>query len=134
MYVYCRAAAHKLSKTLSETILHNDRGSQYNTDMAFEIYLNGYGIQQDLGGTSRCYGRQRTDGKLLSLLKKEKPYKDDVYKLTRKEVTTMIFCYVFVYYNRIRVYTTNPYGLPHEIPGVENGNHAHFSAFRYAPL
>ena len=92
--------------------MHNDRGSQYNTDMAFEIYLNGYGIQQDLGGTSRCYGRQRTDGKLLRLLKKEKLYKDGAYKLTRKEVTTMIFCYVFVYYNRIRVYTTNPYGLP----------------------
>ena len=48
----------------------------------------------------------------FATLKKEKLYKDGAYKLTREEVRTMIFRYVFVYYNRIRVYSANPFGLP----------------------
>ena len=33
------------------------------------------------------------------------------YKMTREEVKTEIFRYVFIYYNRIRICTSNPGGL-----------------------
>ena len=31
--------------------------------------------------------------------------------LTREEVKTIIFRYVYIYYNRVRVHTSNPFGL-----------------------
>ena len=48
----------------------------------------------------------------FATLKKEKIYRISAYKLTRDQVKTVIFRYVFIYYNRIRVYTSNPNGLP----------------------
>ena len=33
------------------------------------------------------------------------------YKMKMEEVKTIIFRYVFIYYNRIRIYTSNPDGL-----------------------
>ncbi|MDY3929850.1 MAG: hypothetical protein SOZ34_10890 [Clostridia bacterium] len=41
-------------------------------------------------------------------LKKEKIYRIAAYKLTREQVKSI----VFIYYNRIRIYTSNPFGLP----------------------
>ena len=35
-----------------------------------------------------------------------------VYKLLREQVKTIIFRYVFIYYNRVRIYTRNPLRLP----------------------
>ena len=58
-----------------------------------------------------CFDNARMES-FFATLKKEKLYKDGAYKLTREEVKTMIFRYVFVYYNRIRIYTANPFGLP----------------------
>ena len=37
---------------------------------------------------------------------------DLAYKLPREQVKTIIFRYIFIYYNRVRVYTRNPLGLP----------------------
>ena len=34
------------------------------------------------------------------------------YKLPREQVKSIIFRYVFIYYNRVRIYTRNPLGLP----------------------
>ena len=34
------------------------------------------------------------------------------YKLPREQVKTIIFRYIFIYYNRVRIYTRNPLGLP----------------------
>ena len=45
---------------------------------------------------------------------KEKLYRLPTYKMTREEVKTEIFRYVFIYYNRIRICTSNPYGLSPE--------------------
>ena len=57
--------------------------------------------------------RQRTDGELFfATLKKEKIYQIAAYKLPREQVKTIIFRYVFIYYNRVRIYTRNPLGLP----------------------
>ena len=34
------------------------------------------------------------------------------YRLRGKKVKPIIFRYIFIYYNRVRVYTRNPLGLP----------------------
>ena len=41
-----------------------------------------------------------------------KIYQIAAYKLPREQVKTIIFRYVFIYYNRVRIYTRNPLGLP----------------------
>jgi len=48
----------------------------------------------------------------FATLKKEKIYRMATYKLPREQVRTIIFRYVFVYYNRIRIYSRNPLELP----------------------
>ena len=35
-----------------------------------------------------------------------------LHELPREQVKTIIFRYIFIYYNRVRVYTRNPLGLP----------------------
>ncbi len=101
---------HTKCPNLNEAILHIDRGSQYTSEN-FRGMLNGYGIRQSLSGTGHCFDNARMES-FFAALKKEKLYKDGAYKLTREEVKTMIFRYVFVYYNCVRIYTANPFGLP----------------------
>ena len=101
---------HDKYPKLDGTILHSDRGSQYTSE-SYKDMLLGYGIQQSLSGTGHCFDNARMES-FFATLKKEKLYKDSAYKLTKKEVKTMIFRYVFIYYNRIRIYTANPFGLP----------------------
>ena len=48
----------------------------------------------------------------FATLKKEKIYQIAAYKLPREQAKTIIFRYVFIYYNRVRIYTRNPLGLP----------------------
>ena len=45
-------------------------------------------------------------------LKKELLYRLPTYKMKMTEVKSWIFRYVFGYYNTVRIYTSNPYGLP----------------------
>ena len=95
---------------LPGTILHSDRGSQY-TSAAFRVELEKMGIVQSLSGTGRCYGNARIES-FFATLKKEKLYRIPTTEMTRDEVRTVIFRYIFVYYNRIRIHTSNEYGLP----------------------
>ena len=44
--------------------------------------------------------------------KKELLYRIPTYKMKRSVVASIIFRYVFTYYNRQRIYTANPDGLP----------------------
>ena len=44
----------------------------------------------------------------FATLKKEKIYRISAYKLTRERVKSIIFRYIFVYYNRIRISSVNP--------------------------
>ena len=67
-------------------------------------------MKQSLSGTGHCFDNARMES-FFATLKKEKIYRIAAYKLTREEVKTIIFRYVFVYYNRLRVYTSNPFGL-----------------------
>ena len=59
--------------------------------------------------------RQRANEKFFATLKKELIYRISAYHLSMKEVKTFAFWYVFVYYNRVRVYTSNPGGWSPEV-------------------
>lgn len=69
------------------------------------------GMVQSLSGTGHCFDNARMES-FFATLKKEKIYRIAAYKLTREEVRTIIFRYIFTYYNRVRIYTRNPMGLP----------------------
>ena len=109
----CIATVKQLQESygnkISGTIFHSDRGSQYTSE-AFKEALAESGMIQSLSGTGHCFDNARMES-FFATLKKEKIYRIAAYKLTREEVKTIIFRYVFVYYNRIRVYTANPFGL-----------------------
>ena len=49
---------------------------------------------------------------LFATLKKELLYLIPTYKMKRDDVKSIIFRYVFIYYNQMRAYTSNPGGLP----------------------
>ena len=95
---------------LKNVILHSDRGSQYTSE-AYRGILKKNGIIQSLSGTGHCYDNARMES-FFATLKKEKLYRIPTYRLTRKEVKTIVFRYIFVYYNRKRLYTGNPDCLP----------------------
>ena len=97
-------------KQLKGMIFHSDRGSQYTSE-AFKMALKSCGIIQSLSGVGHCFDNARMES-FWATLKKEKIYRIAAYKLTREQVKSIVFRYVFVYYNRIRIYTSNPYGLP----------------------
>ena len=91
-------------------ILHSDRGSQY-TSGGFRETLEKMGIQQSLSGVAHCYDNARMES-FFATLKKELLYRIPTYRMTAEQVKTRIFRYVFTYYNQMRVYTSNPDGLP----------------------
>ena len=45
-------------------------------------------------------------------LKKEKIYKIQTEQMPMAQVKSIVFRYIMTYYNRIRIYTGNPSGLP----------------------
>ncbi|MDO5396405.1 MAG: IS3 family transposase [bacterium] len=94
---------------LQNVILHSDRGSQY-TSAEFREELKKNGIVQSLSGTGHCFDNARMES-FFATLKKEKIYRIPTYKMTRDEVKTVIFRYIVVYYNRLRIHTSNPEGL-----------------------
>ena len=100
----------RLYPSLSGAVFHSDRGSQY-TSAAFRAELSRCGMIQSLSGTGHCFDNARMES-FFATLKKEKIYQIAAYKLPREQVKTIIFRYVFIYYNRVRIYTRNPLGLP----------------------
>ena len=66
---------------------------------------------QSLSGAGHCFDNARMES-FFATLKKEKLYRIATYKMTKEEVISAIFRYVFAYYKRVRVYTANPMGLP----------------------
>lgn len=93
-------------------ILHSDRGSQYTSE-AFRETLQKMQIRQSLSGVDHCYDNARMES-FFATLKKELLYRLPTYRMKMEEVKSAVFRYVFIYYNRIRVYTSNPGGLPPE--------------------
>ena len=96
--------------SLRGAIFHSDRGSQYTSE-AFRELLKANEITQSLSGTGHCYDNARMES-FFATLKKEKLYQIPAYRMTRNEVKTIVFRYIFVYYNRIRINTANEGGLP----------------------
>ena len=94
-------------------ILHSDRGSQYTSE-AFRAELARCGLTQSLSGVAHCYDNARMES-FFATLKKELIYRISAYRLSMADVKSLVFRYVFVYYNRVRVYTANPGGWPPEI-------------------
>ena len=80
---------------LKNVILHSDRGSQYTSE-AFRNLLKKYEIAQSLSGTGRCCDNARMES-FFATLKKEKLYRIPTYRMTREDVKTVIFRYVFIY-------------------------------------
>lgn len=97
-------------KKLVGAIFHSDRGSQY-TGEAFRLSLKEAGLVQSLSGTGHCFDNARMES-FFATLKKEKIYRISAYKLTREQVKSIVFRYIFVYYNRIRISSVNPGGMP----------------------
>lgn len=95
---------------LKDVILHSDRGCQYTSE-EYRNTLKKYGMIQSLSGVGHCFDNARMES-FFATLKKEKIYQIAAYKRTREEVKSIVFRYVFVYYNRIRIYTSNLNGLP----------------------
>jgi transposase InsO family protein len=108
----CIATINKLKKAKKgkTVILHSDRGSQYTSE-AFRKALQKKGFTQSLSGTGHCYDNSRMES-FFATLKKEKLYQLPLYKMTRAEVMSIIFRYIFGYYNTQRVNSFNPDGLP----------------------
>ena len=92
-----------LAKNTLTAILHSDRGSQYTSE-AFREELNNAGVMQSLSGVNHCFDNARMES-FFATLKKELLYRIPTYKMKMEEVKAIIFRYVFIYYNRIRIYT-----------------------------
>jgi transposase InsO family protein len=103
-----KAVTHRYH--LEGCILHSDRGSQYTSD-AFRTALSQAGVQQSLSGVDHCYDNSRMES-FFATLKKELLYRIPTYRMKRETVKSLIFRYVFTYYNQKRVYTANPGGYP----------------------
>jgi transposase InsO family protein len=91
-------------------IYHSDRGSQF-TSQVFRACLVKRGAIQSMSGTGRCYDNARMES-FFATLKKEKLYKIKTEHYPMAHIKSIIFRYIMVYYNRRRIYTTNPGGWP----------------------
>lgn len=92
-------------------VLHSDRGNRYTGD-AFRSALAEAGVIQSLSGVHHCFDNARMESFFFATLKKELLYRIPVSRMTGEKVKSQVFRYVFTYYNRQRVCTTNPGGFP----------------------
>ena len=91
-------------------VLHSDRGSQY-TSFEFKEALRKRGVVQSLSGAGHCFDNARMES-FFATLKKEKLYRIPTYRMARKDVQSIIFRYIYGYYNTIRINSFNRQGLP----------------------
>ena len=98
------------SQNAKGMILHSDRGSQF-TSYDYRKTLAQYGAIQSMSGTGRCYDNARMES-FFATLKKEKLYRIGTEHFPMHQVKSVIFRYIMIYYNKQRIYTSNPEGLP----------------------
>lgn len=84
-------------------INHSDGGSQY-TSRKYKDTIARYNGLQSMSDVGKCYDNSRMES-FFATLKKEKLYRIDTMKMTMEEVKTVVFRYVMIYYNRIRIST-----------------------------
>ncbi len=106
-------AAFKLRNPESGVIIHSDAGSQY-TSGAFILAAGKHHAVQSMSDVGKCYDNARMES-FFATLKKEKLYRINSTKMTAEQVKAVIFRYVMIYYNRKRISTVNPRGLPPSI-------------------
>lgn len=90
-------------------IIYSDRGSQY-TNEAFRKAVKSAGLCQSLSSVDCCYDNARMESFFVTL-KKELLYRIPTTKLKMEDVKRIIFRYIFTYYNKVRIYTSNPGGV-----------------------
>jgi len=106
----------RMSGKLSRTVLRRGKGSNpfslvdYTSD-DYKKELADAGVIQSLSGVAHCFDNARMES-FFATLKKELLYRIPTYRMKRDQVKSIIFRYVFIYYNQMRVYTSNPGGLP----------------------
>ena len=100
----------KQLSNVRNAVLHSDRGSQY-TSFEFKEALRKRGIVQSLSGAGHCFDNARMES-FFATLKKEKLYQIPTYRMARKAVKSIIFRYIYGYYNTIRINSFNRQGLP----------------------
>lgn len=100
----------KQLSNVKNAVLHSDRGSQY-TSFEFKETLRKRGIVQSLSDAGHCFDNARMES-FFATLKKEKLYRIPTYRMTKKDVKSIIFRYIYGYYNTIRVNSFNKKGLP----------------------
>jgi putative transposase len=98
------------SQSVGGMILHSDRGSQF-TSTAFRNTLSRHSAIQSMSGTGCCYDNARMES-FFATLKKEKLCKIQTALMPMSQVKSILFRYIMVYYNRARIYISNPGGLP----------------------
>ena len=98
------------NKIKKAAIVHSDRGSQY-TSKKYRDLLMYHSLRQSMSGAGKCYDNARMES-FFATLKKEKLYRMPTHRMLREQVKTIVFRYIMVYYNRFRVYTRNPGGVP----------------------
>lgn len=106
-------AAFELRKPKSGVIVHSDAGSQYTSE-AYKLTLGKHHAVQSMSDVGKCYDNARMES-FFATLKKEKLYRMNTTKMTVEEVKSVVFRYVMIYYNRKRISTVNPGGLPPSI-------------------
>ena len=67
--------------------------------------------EMNISSTGKCFDNSRMES-FFATLKKEKLYQIPTYKMTKEEVKTIIYRYIFGYYNTIRVNSFKPGGWP----------------------
>lgn len=106
-------AAFEARKPRIGVIIHSDAGSQYTSE-AYKSTIGKYHGIQSMSDVGKCYDNARMES-FFATLKKEKLYKIKTEKMTVEQVKTVVFRYIMVYYNRKRITTVNPDGLPPSI-------------------
>lgn len=91
----------KQLSNVRNAVLHSDRGSQY-TSFEFNEALRKRGIVRSLSGAGHCFDNAKMES-FFATLKKEKLYRIPAYRMTRKDLKSIIFRYISGYYNTIRI-------------------------------
>ena len=91
-------------------IWHSDRGSQYASD-SHRLLLKEHGIVQSMSRKSDCWDNAVSESFFHTL--KIELIHGSIFR-TRQEAKQIIFEYIAVFYNRIRIHSANDYLSPAE--------------------
>jgi putative transposase len=95
---------------------HTDRGSQYASD-SHRALLKEHGIIQSMSRKGNCWDNSVSES-FFHTVKVELIYQ--IKFKTREEAKQVIFEYIEVFYNRVRMHSTNNYLSPVEYELAQN--------------